>query len=161
MSLLENVKAQELLAEATLTATDVRRCQEHLTQVLQRYLHLFYCKQQRELATMVIQGRLSGLERKTSEPIAVQAGRPHKPVPHFVGGGPWDEEAVMAELRLDVAEQLGDPDGVFVRDSSSFPNKGTGSCGVSRQCCGRLGKGSTTARSASSSSMPPPLATRP
>jgi SRSO17 transposase len=140
MSLLEHPTAQELLADAELTAASVCRCQEHLTQFLQRYLPRFYRQEQRELATLVIQGRLSGLERKTSEPIAIQAGRPRKPVQHFVGAGLWDDEAVMAELRRHVAEVLADPDAVLVLDGSGFPKKGTASCGVSRQWCGRLGK---------------------
>jgi SRSO17 transposase len=139
-SLLEHPKAQELLADATLTAAAVRHCADHLTQFLQRYLPLFYRDEQRELATVVIQGRLSGLERKTSEPIAYLAGRERKPVQHFVGAGCWDDEAVMAELRRHVAEELGDPDAVLVLDSSGFPKKGTESCGVARQWCGRLGK---------------------
>jgi len=140
MSLLEHPKAQELLADATLSAADVRRCQEHLTQFLQRYLPLFYRKEQRALATLVIRGRLSGLVRKTCEPIAIQAGHPRKPVQRFVGAGLWDDEAVMAELRRDVAEELGNPDGVLVVDGSGFPKKGNASCGVARQWCGRLGK---------------------
>ena len=99
MSLLEDPKAQELLDDATLSAAAVRGCQEHLSRFLQRYLPLFYRKEQRALATVVIQGRLSGLERKTSEPIAYQAGRPRKPVQHFVGAGRWDDEAIQGELR--------------------------------------------------------------
>ena len=59
---------------------------------------------------------------------------------HFVGGGRWDDEAVMAELRRHVAEEMADPDGVLVVDGSGFPKKGTASCGVTRQWCGRLGK---------------------
>lgn len=140
MSLLEHPKAQELLADATLSANAVRHCRDHLTHFLQRYLPLFYRTEQRNLATLVIQGRLSGLERKTSEPIAHQAGRPRKPVQHFVGAGLWDDEAVMAELRRHVAEELGDPDAVLVLDSSGFPKKGAESCGVARQWCNRLGK---------------------
>jgi SRSO17 transposase len=140
MPLLEHPKAQELLADATLTAAAVRHCQEHLTQFLQRYLPRFYRQEQRDLATLVIQGRLSGLERKTSEPIAIQAGHTRKPVQHFVGAGLWDDEAVMSELRQHVAEELGDPEAVLVVDSSGFPKKGTASCGVERQWCGRLGK---------------------
>jgi SRSO17 transposase len=140
MSLLERPQAQALLADAVVRPAAVRGCQEHLTQFLRRYLPLFYRKEQRDLATLVIQGRLSGLERKTSEPIARQAGRHRKPVQHFVGAGAWDDEAVMAELRGHVAEELGDPAGVLVVDSSGFPKKGTASCGVARQWCGRLGK---------------------
>jgi SRSO17 transposase len=140
MSLLEHPQAQELLADAVVSAAAVRHCQEHLTQFLQRYLPLFYRHEQRDLATLVIRGRLSGLERKTSEPIAHQAGRHRKPVQHFVGQGAWDDEAVMAELRQHVAEELGDPEAVLVVDGSGFPKKGTESCGVARQWCGRLGK---------------------
>jgi SRSO17 transposase len=140
LSLLQHPEAQALLADAKLTAAAIRHCQEHLTQFLQRYLPLFYREEQRQLATVVIQGRLSGLERKTSEPIAYQAGRPRKPVQHFVGAGLWDDEAVLVELRRHVAETLGDPQAVLVVDGSGFPKKGTQSCGVARQWCGRLGK---------------------
>jgi SRSO17 transposase len=140
MSLLDRPQAQALLADAVVSPAAVRGCQEHLTQFLQRYLPLFYRREQRELATVVIRGRLSGLERKTSEPIAHQAGRHRKPVQHFVGAGAWDDEAVMAELRRHVAEELGDPKAVLVVDSSGFPKKGQASCGVARQWCGRLGK---------------------
>src|SRR5436853_4715650 len=140
MSLLERPQAQALLADAAVSAAAVRSCADHLTEFLQRYLPLFYRREQRDLATLVIRGRLSGLERKTSEPIAYQAGHTRKPVQHFVGAGAWDDEAVMAELRRHVAAELGDPDGVLVVDSSGFPKKGIASCGVGRQWCGRLGK---------------------
>src|SRR5258707_6745646 len=140
MSLLDQPHAQALLADAVVSPAAVRGCQGHLTTFLQRYLPLFYRREQRELATLVIRGRLSGLERKTSEPIAHQAGRHRKPVQHFVGAGAWDDEAVTADLRRHVADELGDPDGVLIVDGSGFPKKGTASCGVARQWCGRLGK---------------------
>jgi SRSO17 transposase len=140
MSLLEHPQAQALLDDAEVSAGDVRGCRLRLQRFLQRYLPQFYRAEQRDLAEVVIQGRLSKLERKTSEPIAYQAGRQRKPVQHFVGAGCWDDEAVMAALRRHVAEQLGDPDAVLVLDPSGFPKKGTSSCGVARQWCGRLGK---------------------
>ena len=46
----------------------------------------------------------------------------------------------MAELRLHVHAELAERDGVVVIDPSAFPKKGTESCGVARQWCGRLGK---------------------
>ena len=46
----------------------------------------------------------------------------------------------MSELRTHVREELAEPDGVVVIDPSAFPKKGTESCGVDRQWCGRLGK---------------------
>ena len=140
MSLLEHPKAQELLADAEVSAAAVRGCQQRLTRFLERYLPKFYREEQRELAEVVLQGKLSHLQRKTSEPIAYQAGRQRKPVQNFVGAGAWDDEAVMAELRQHVAQARGPEEGVAVVDGSGFAKKGTESCGVARQWCGRLGK---------------------
>jgi SRSO17 transposase len=140
MSLLEKKEAQAIIKDAHLSPATVRACGEHLTEFVQRYLPCFYRKEQRELAEVVIKGKLSGLQRKTSEPIAIQAGRERKPVQHFVGAGLWDDEAVIGELRAHVREELGDAEGVLIIDPSAFAKKGSESCGVDRQWCGRLGK---------------------
>jgi SRSO17 transposase len=140
MSLLDHPEAQALLDDATVIPDAVRDCTDRLTAFLQRYLPKFYRTEQRENATTVIRGLLSGLERKTCEPIAIEAGLPRKPIQFFVGAGQWDDEAVMGELRLHVREELAEPDGVVVIDPSGFPKKGAESCGVARQWCGRLGK---------------------
>src|SRR5439155_2027339 len=128
------------LADAEISAAAVRGCRGRLERFLRRYLPCFYREEQRALARVLLQGKLSKLERKTAEPIAYLAGRQRKPVQHFVGGGCWDDEAVMTELRRQVAEELADPDAVLGLDGSAFPKKGTASCGVARQWCGRLGR---------------------
>ena len=140
MSLLEHPKARALLADAEVSPAAVRGCRQRLQQFLRRYLPKFYREEQRELAEVVLHGKLSHLERKTSEPIAYQAGRQRKPVQHFVGAGAWDDEAVMSELRRHVAQERGHEDGVAVVDGSGFPKSGDKSCGVARMWCGRLGK---------------------
>jgi SRSO17 transposase len=140
MSLLDHPEAQALVAEATLTPEAVEGCQDRLTVFLQRYLPQFYRVEHRAHAATVIGGLLSGLERKTCEPIAAQAGLHRKTLQTFVDAGAWDDEAVMTELRQHVRAELAMPDGVVVIDPSAFPKKGTASCGVARQWCGRLGK---------------------
>lgn len=140
MSLLEHPTAQALLADAEISAASVRGCSRRLERFLQRYLPRFYREEQRALAAVVVQGKLSKLERKTAEPIAYLAGLERKPVQHFVGAGLWDDEAVMAELRRHVAQERADPNAVLVLDPSGFAKKGAASCGVGRQWCGRLGK---------------------
>jgi SRSO17 transposase len=140
MSLLEHPEAQALLDDATVSADTVRSCTDRLTGFLQRYLPRFYRSEQRANAVTVIRGLLSGLERKTCEPIAIEAGLARKPIQFFVGAGKWDDEDVMAEVRAHVREELAEPEGVVVIDPSGFPKKGTESCGVDRQWCGRLGK---------------------
>jgi hypothetical protein len=140
MSLLDHPDAKALLANAVLTPEQVRGCQDRLAAFLRRYLPRFYRVEQRTTAGLVIRGLLSGLQRKTCEPIAVQAGVHRKPVQFFVGAGKWDDEAVMAELRHHVEAEFGDDRAVLVIDASTFPKTGADSCGVARQWCGRLGK---------------------
>jgi SRSO17 transposase len=140
MSLLDHPDARALLADAALTPEAVRGCRDRLTAFLGRYLPCFRRAEQRTNAALVIRGLLSGLHRKTCEPIAVQAGAHRKPIQFLVGAGRWDDEAVMAELRVHIREELADDQAVIVLDASTFPKSGADSCGVARQWCGRLGK---------------------
>src|SRR5262245_1264040 len=140
MSLLDRPEAQALLADAVLTPDAVRGCRDRLARFLERYLPRFYRAEQRATAALFIRGLLSGLQRKTCEPIAVEAGVHRKPIQFLVGAGRWDDEAVMAELRRHVAEELGNDRAVLVIDATTFPKSGADSCGVGRQWCGRLGK---------------------
>jgi len=140
MSLLDSAKAKALLADADVCEADVCACVGNVQAFLGRYFPCFYRKEQHVLADVVVRGKLSDLQRKTSEPIAYLAERERKPVQNFVGAGKWDDEEVMAELRRHVAEKRGDADGVLAVDGSGFPKKGVESCGVARQWCGRLGK---------------------
>src|SRR5438045_2652 len=110
MSLLDHPTAQHLLAEAQVPATALEGWPRRLHEFLARYLPRFYRQEQRELAALVLAGKLSDLQRKTAEPIAYQAGRQRKPVQHFVGAGKWDDEAVLDELRAHVALEIGDSD---------------------------------------------------
>jgi SRSO17 transposase len=140
MSLLDDPQARALLADAEVSADDVRGCRDHVTRFLRRYLPLFYREEQRRHAAAFVRGLLSGLGRKSVEPIAYQAGVPRKDLQLFVGSGGWDDDKVMAELRRHVGEELAEGDGVIVLDPGAFPKKGAHSCGVARQWCGRLGK---------------------
>jgi SRSO17 transposase len=140
MNLLDHPHAQALLEDADLSPDAVRSCADRLTAFAQRYLPVFHRQEQRDHALTVLRGKLTGLPRKTTEPIATQAGLQRRPLQLFVGAGGWDDQAVLVELRRHVAEELADVDGVFVLDPSAFAKKGDASCGVARQWCGRLGK---------------------
>src|SRR5947209_3445589 len=139
-TILEHPDAQALLDQTDVSAGTVRACSRHLTAFVQRYLPFFYRGEQRQHAQTVLQGKLTGLQRKTTEPIANQALQKRRPLQHFVGAGKWDDDAVRAELRRDVAGELADPRAVLVVDNHGVPKKGDDSCGVGRQWCGHLGK---------------------
>jgi SRSO17 transposase len=140
MEILNHPDARVLLADAELTPEAVRSCADRLQAFAQRYLPCFYRTEQRQHALTILQGKLAGLERKTTEPIATLAGLERRPLQLFVGAGRWDDPNVLAELRHHVGEELGHPQAVFVLDNSGFTKKGDASCGVARQWCGRLGK---------------------
>src|SRR5438067_7051728 len=140
MDILDHPQAQALLADADLSPAAVAACEAHLAAFARRYLPLFLRTEHRDHALTVLRGKLTGLQRKTTEPIATAAGQKRRPLQLFVGAGGWDDRAVLDELRRHVKEELADPDGVFVLDPSTFPKKGDASCGVARQWCGRLGK---------------------
>jgi hypothetical protein len=108
MSLLEAPEAQAWLEDAVIEAGDVADCRRQIERFVRRYLPRFYRQEQRTNAALVIRGHVSGLERKTCEPIARAAGVERKPIQFFVGNGKWDDEAVMTELRVHVAEELGE-----------------------------------------------------
>src|SRR5260370_5982340 len=103
MSLLEHPTAQALLADAEVSPAAVAGCRLRLECFLQRYLPRFYRVEQHELARVVLQGKLSTLQRKTAEPTASHAGRPRTPVQHFVGAGGLGGRARITGVRPRVA----------------------------------------------------------
>ena len=139
-TILERPDAQALLDLTDVAPQTVRACSRHLTAFVQRYLPFFYRDEQRAHADTILRGKLTGLQRKTTEPIANQAHQKRRPLQHFVGAGKWDDHAVRAELRCHVGEELADPEAVLVLDNHGVPKKGDDSCGVGRQWCGHLGK---------------------
>jgi SRSO17 transposase len=140
MSLINSPQAKVLLKDAILEPEDVASCAEHLQQFVQRYLPCFQRKEQRDHAQTLLRGKLSNLQRKTTEPIAHEAGLKRRPLQLFVGAGQWQDKTVRTELLHHVRAELGDDDATFILDGSAFPKKGVESCGVARQWCGRLGK---------------------
>ncbi len=86
-------------------------------------------------------------ERKSIEPMAarlhpdrVQAAR--QSLHHLVAKAPWDDEAVLREVRrrvMPLMQQRG-PIVAWIVDDTGIPKKGRHSVGVARQYCGQLGK---------------------
>jgi len=140
MTLLDHPQAHTLLGDAVLRPEDVASCAAQLQPFVQRYLPCFARKEQRDHAQIILQGKLTGLQRKTTEPIAHRLGLKRRPLQLFVGAAKWDDTEVLTELRRHVREQLAEDEATFVLDGSGFPKQGEASCGVSRQWCGCRGK---------------------
>ncbi len=85
-------------------------------------------------------GLLSHLNRKNAETIAALVDVERQVIQDFIGTAPWDHRPFINVLVGQVAERLGEPDGIIAFDPSSFPKRGTHSVGVKRQWCGHRGK---------------------
>src|SRR5437763_28582 len=98
------------------------------TEAGQRNVHLY------------LQGLLSHLPGKNAEDIATFVDVERQVIQDFIGTGPWDHCPLVTVLVGQVAERLGEPDGIIAFDPSSFPKRGMHSVGVKRQWCGHRGK---------------------
>ena len=98
------------------------------TETGQRNVHLY------------LQGLLSHLPGKNAEDIATFVDVERQIIQDFLGTIPWAHRPLITVLVGQVAERLGEPDGLLAFAPSSFPKRGTQSGGVKRQWCSHRGK---------------------
>jgi SRSO17 transposase len=86
-------------------------------------------------------------ERKSVEPMAARlapdnVGRMHQSLHHLVADAPWNDEAMLAQVRREVlpSMQKHSPVVAWIVDDTGFPKQGKHSVGVARQYCGQSGK---------------------
>jgi SRSO17 transposase len=89
---------------------------------------------------LYLQGLLSQVPRKNAEAIAAWGDVERQVIQDFIGTMLWDHCPLVTVLVGQVAERLGEPDGIIAFDPSSFPKRGTHSVGVKRQWCSHRGK---------------------
>jgi SRSO17 transposase len=87
-----------------------------------------------------VAGQLSGLPRKSVEPIALAAGVPPRTLQQFLSDAKWQQGMMRDRLQQLVARDHADPLAVGLIDETSAPKKGDQTPGVQRQHCGATGK---------------------
>jgi SRSO17 transposase len=133
-------RKQQLLVECQVAPEIFDQVMPRLTTCMAPFVETFCRQEPDQHAHPYVCGLLSDLERKNVESIAYRFGQDRLPLQRFIGGAPWEDVPLRQELPRQVAEHLGQADGVLVFDPSGFPKSGTESVGVARQWCGRLGK---------------------
>lgn len=133
-------RRRELLVECKLAPQVFDNVMPRLEKFMEPFVECFVRSEQVHHANTFVQGLLSDLEDKNVESIAYRFGQERMPLQWFIGMSDWDHEPLRDELVQQVADELGDEDGVLVFDPSGFPKSGRQSVGVARQWCGRLGK---------------------
>jgi SRSO17 transposase len=133
-------RKQQLLAECQVAPAIFDQVMPRLATFMAPFVETFCRQEPDQHAQTYVCGLLSDVEHKNVESIAYRFGQDRLPLQRFIGWAPWDDMPLRQELTRQVAEQLGQAEGVLVFDPSSFPKSGTESVGVARQWCGRLGK---------------------
>ena len=111
--------------------------ESRLRELTGRMGHLFARPEPRQVFGDLVEGLLSDLEKKNCWTLAQRAGHTHPGrMQAFLSRGAWSSEALEAEVRDYVVENLGDPDGVLIIDDTQMIKKGDKSVGVAPQHCG-------------------------
>lgn len=104
---------------------ELRRLKPELESFLDRYAPLFGRPEAQNHARRFVQGLLLGKERRSVENIAEAIdGCVVRSLQQFITNAPWQGNAVLAELRTQVAAEWGDPEAVLTVDETGFPKRG-------------------------------------
>jgi SRSO17 transposase len=135
----------ETAPEIHLTRRDIENLLGEVKAYYAIYSPLFQRREQREKSQNYLYGLLAPeIGNKAIEPmmLALKGDDQNeiRAMQHFISEGAWDDLDILRQHWREVAEDLGDEEGVFTLDGSDFPKQGTDSVGVKRQHCGELGK---------------------
>jgi SRSO17 transposase len=134
------IRKRELMAECKVDPGVFEGALERLEEFAQPFLSWLVRREQREYGRTYLAGLVSKVETKNVESIAYLHDQERHRLQAFVGQSKWEHQPLLDELAIQVAQAIGEPDGVLVFDPSGFHKSGAHSVGVQRQWCGRLGK---------------------
>jgi SRSO17 transposase len=119
---------------------DLRRLRPALDRFARQFDDCYRTRPSRRHLRTYLNGQLGPLERKSVEPIALDARVHQRTLQEFLSILRWDEQAVARRLRELVKRDHADPNAIAVIDETSFKKKGDKTAGVQRQHCGAAGK---------------------
>ena len=140
MSTVWAQRREELLSDCLVSPDVFTQMVDRLGAFVVPYQHALETEAGPHYMHFYLQGLLSHVPRKNAEEIATLVDVERQVIQDFIGTAPWDHRPLMTVLVGQVAERLGELDGIIAFDPSSFPKRGTHSVGVKRQWCGHRGK---------------------
>lgn len=128
-----------------MTDAEVRSLEPQFARYLRQFHGCFRTAPGRANFGVYCHGLVSGLPRKSAEPLGLTAGRAARTLQVFLTGSPWSHHTVRDQLHRQVAATLAaiPDDGVgtvAILDETSAVKKGTKTPGVQRQYLGGVGK---------------------
>ena len=133
-------RREEVLRDCVVSPDVFHQMVERLAEFVVPYQHVLETEAGQRNVYLYLQGLLSHLPGKNAEDIATLVDVERQVIQECIGTAPWDHRPLIEVLVAQVADRLGQPDGIIAFDPSSFPKRGTHSVGVKRQWCGHRGK---------------------
>jgi SRSO17 transposase len=118
----------------------IQRLRPMLNTFLRQFDDCFGRREPVEHLKTYVVGQLSGLARKSMEPMADAVGLEPRTLQHFLSLHEWDDNRLRDLLQQRVALEHSRGLTIGVIDETPHPKKGDKTPGVKRQWCGRLGK---------------------
>src|SRR5712691_10025117 len=133
-------RREELLSDCMVSPDVLHQMVDRLGEFVVPYQHALETEAGQRNVHLYLQGLLSHLPGKNAEDIATFVDVQRQVMQEFIGTAPWDHQPLIEVLVGQVADRLGQSDGIIAFDPSSFPKRGMHSVGVKRQWCGHRGK---------------------
>jgi len=131
----------DLSAELNITEKEISAIAKQLVDFHAQFHSCLGRIENQRLGLAYLSGLISNLNAKSVEPIALELLQGSvRALQRFMKEGHWDQAAMGAAHKRQLASVLNHPEGILTTDSSEFVKKGAHSVGVARQYCGRLGK---------------------
>ena len=140
MSTVWAQRREDLVSDCLVSPDVFHQMLDRLCAFVVPYQHALETETGQRNVHLSLQGLLSHLPGKNAEDIATFVDVERQVLQDFIGTVPWDHRPLITILVGQVAERLGEPDGIIAFDPSSFPKRGTHSVGVKRQWCSHRGK---------------------
>jgi len=118
----------------------LREIRSDLDVFLGKFDDCFRRRESREYLGVYVRGQLGPLQRKSVEPIALDAGVHPRNLQQFLGQYAWDDAAMAKRIRHIVRDEHVFAEGIGVIDETGIAKKGAKTVGVQRQYCGSVGK---------------------
>jgi DDE superfamily endonuclease len=114
-------RREEILSDCIVPSDVFHQMVDRLAEFVVPYQHVLETKTGQRNVHRYLQGLLSHLPGKNAEDIATFVDVERQVIQDFIGTMPWDHRPLVTVLVGQVAERLGEPDGIMAFDPSSFP----------------------------------------
>ena len=118
----------------------LREIRSELDEFLSRFDDCFVRRESREYLGVYVRGQLGPLQRKSVEPIALDADVHPRNLQQFLGQYKWDDAAMAQKTRHLVRDEHAHTEAIGVLDETGMAKKGSKTVGIQRQYCGSTGK---------------------